>query len=987
MPRFLAPITVEQEYVTGNETISGSETILGATSGRESYWTSVSVVSGITANSANFNTLTASSAVNINLTVTGILSTTNTDKWSSSYTTVCANSTQWANTLDTTKLPLSGGVLTGGLTGTTGLFNTSLSTLTTYTAQIIFPNQGIIREESVIEGSNIVVQSNALIGNIGVFTTSLSAPKLSGTHYGDGSQLSGVIAAGGVATDSTKLPVSGGTINGNLLINGGLTALSGATFVNTTFQDTTALRIYNSGMGPALYVEQAAGSGDIATFYDADGIEVLHVGNALNPQSAGVIGIKTSTPNKTLTINGEVSASSAVWASTYYGDGSQLTNVIAAGGVATDASKLPLTGGVVSGDLTVTGILSTTNTDKWSSTYTTVCANSTQWAVTIDTTKLPLSGGVLTNGLTGTTASFTTSLSAPSLSGTHYGDGSNLSGVIASGGVATDTTKLPLTGGIIAGDLTVTGTLSTINTDKWSSTYTTVCANSTQWAVTIDTTKLPLSGGVLTNGLTGTTASFTTSLSAPSLSGTHYGDGSNLSGVIASGGVATDTTKLPLTGGIIAGDLTVTGTLSTINTDKWSSTYTTVCANSTQWAVTIDTTKLPLSGGTLTGGLSAPSLSGVYYGDGSRLTGVVASGGTATDSTKLPLSGGTINGNLLVNGGLTALSGATFINTTFQDTTALRIFNSGIGPALYVEQASGSGDIAKFYDADGIEVLHVGNALNPESAGVIGIKTSTPNKTLTINGEVSAASGVWASTYYGDGSKLTGVIASGGVATDSTKLALTGGIVAGDLTVTGTLSTVNTDKWSSTYTTVCANSTQWANTLDTTKLPLSGGVLTGPLTGTVATFTTSISTQSISGVHYGDGSRLTGISSGVTSVNGLTGAVSLNVLYLSGGTLTGAITGTVATFTTSISSPAVSGVHYGDGSKLTGISTPAGLYLPLSGGALSGTVTSVSEISSSATITANNIAAQNQVQYLATNAVKVYQYYNPTTNSLDTVFN
>ena len=54
MPRFLAPITVDQEFVTGNETISGSETILGATSGRESYWTTVSVQSGLSADYGSF---------------------------------------------------------------------------------------------------------------------------------------------------------------------------------------------------------------------------------------------------------------------------------------------------------------------------------------------------------------------------------------------------------------------------------------------------------------------------------------------------------------------------------------------------------------------------------------------------------------------------------------------------------------------------------------------------------------------------------------------------------------------------------------------------------------------------------------------------------------------------------------------------------------------------------------------------------------------
>ena len=63
MPRFLAPITVAQEYVTGNETISGSETILGATSGKESYWTSVTVVNGVSGADAYFSNSVYSSRI------------------------------------------------------------------------------------------------------------------------------------------------------------------------------------------------------------------------------------------------------------------------------------------------------------------------------------------------------------------------------------------------------------------------------------------------------------------------------------------------------------------------------------------------------------------------------------------------------------------------------------------------------------------------------------------------------------------------------------------------------------------------------------------------------------------------------------------------------------------------------------------------------------------------------------------------------------
>ena len=113
MPRFLAPITVGQETVTGTETISGNQIILSGTFGKESYWTSVSASGGLSANHGNFTN---------NLIVSG----GDSSQWNSTYSTVCANSAQWAVTLDSTKLPLSGGTLTGKLYGSDANFTNSL---------------------------------------------------------------------------------------------------------------------------------------------------------------------------------------------------------------------------------------------------------------------------------------------------------------------------------------------------------------------------------------------------------------------------------------------------------------------------------------------------------------------------------------------------------------------------------------------------------------------------------------------------------------------------------------------------------------------------------------------------------------------------------------------------------------------------------------------------------------------------------------------
>ena len=127
------------------------------------------------------------------------------------------------------------------------------------------------------------------------------------------------------------------TFEKDVTINGNLTALGTSTFKNTLFTTTTALSVYNTGPGPALYIFQAAGPYDVASFYDGDGVEVLHIGNAQgggNPK--GKVGINESFPNVELTVNGQISANNVIYAS----------------------------GG---------------NSDQWNSNYTTTSTNSASW--------------------------------------------------------------------------------------------------------------------------------------------------------------------------------------------------------------------------------------------------------------------------------------------------------------------------------------------------------------------------------------------------------------------------------------------------------------------------------------------------------------------------------------------------------------------------------------------------------------------------------
>ena len=112
-----------------------------------------------------------------------------------------------------------------------------------------------------------------------------------------------------------------------------------------------------------------------------------------------------------------------------------------------------------------------------------------------------------------------------------------------------------------------------------------------------------------------------------------------------------------------------------------------------------------------------------------------------------PLSGGTISGptrinnNLTVFGNLTATGTTTFANTIFSVTSSLSVVHVGSGPALYVGN-NGDGDIASFYDLDqGIGILHVGG--NNGTFPNVGVKTSTPNVDFTVNGQISANNTIW----------------------------------------------------------------------------------------------------------------------------------------------------------------------------------------------------------------------------------------------------
>lgn len=164
-------------------------------------------------------------------------------------------------------------------------------------------------------------------------------------------------------------------------------------------------------------------------------------------------------------------------------------------------------------------------------------------------------------------------------------------------------------------------------------------------------------------------------------------------------------------------------------------------------------------GGTMNGSLN---INGQILSGGVDIATLFTIGGTSNFATYdfvnnnfLNLSGGTIigdtrfNSNVTIYGNLTATGTTTFNNTIFSVTSALSVVHIGEGPAVWVGN-NGLGDIASFNDIDtGLEVLHIGGSNG--SFPNVGVKTSTPNKTLTVSGEISATSDITTSgNIYGN---------------------------------------------------------------------------------------------------------------------------------------------------------------------------------------------------------------------------------------------
>lgn len=125
--------------------------------------------------------------------------------------------------------------------------------------------------------------------------------------------------------DTRYLRLTGGTIEGDLLVKGGVFATGGLSAVSaqyfiTTLTGLTSLSVQSLGYEPALFVGSFGGNFYLAKFTDTDyNVDVLRINDATGT-GRGKIGINTSYPNTELTVNGSISTNSILYVQDYNSD-------------------------------------------------------------------------------------------------------------------------------------------------------------------------------------------------------------------------------------------------------------------------------------------------------------------------------------------------------------------------------------------------------------------------------------------------------------------------------------------------------------------------------------------------------------------------------------------------------------------------------------------------------------------------------------------
>jgi len=162
----------------------------------------------------------------------------------------------------------------------------------------------------VDNGTTLKVELNTIIDKANTFVASNSA------NWNNNTVISYV--------DNNFIPLSGGTITGNLSVEGNLT------YIDTSVAVTSAMYIDTNSSETALRITQK-GSGDVIRVEDSDNPD----SSPFIVNSDGLAGFGTASPNEKLTVVGNVSATGS-----YYGNGSNLSGIVGNSGGASAISVL-----------------------------------------------------------------------------------------------------------------------------------------------------------------------------------------------------------------------------------------------------------------------------------------------------------------------------------------------------------------------------------------------------------------------------------------------------------------------------------------------------------------------------------------------------------------------------------------------------------------------------------------------------------------------